>query len=311
LVGNEATLSGFTLTTGLAGAGGGAFAQPLATLTNCVLLGNRASSTGGGVYGGTLYNCTLATNSTYDGGGAFNSALYNCILTGNSATNQGGGANGGALYNCTLAGNQAWEGGGAFGAGLYNCTVAGNFATNYGGGTLSDSVWNSIVYFNHAPLFPNSGGDTFEYSCTTLLSTGGEGNISADPRFVNAAAGDFRLLPDSPCIDAGTNLVDLPTTDIQGLPRVMDGNDDGIAVVDMGAYEFNPYRFAPALALSTNGFQFIIQGEPGKQVRIEASRDLVTWELLAIVPIPAGGQNLIDPAATSQPFRFYRAIALR
>jgi hypothetical protein len=315
-VGNEASLSGFSLMHGGAlgeyemAKGGGVYAEPLATLTNCVISGSRASEVGGGAYGGTLYNCTLATNSTYDGGGAFNSTLYNCIVTGNSATNYGGGAHSGALYNCILVGNQAFEGGGALGAGLYNCTVTGNFATNYGGGTLSDWVWNSIVYFNQAPLYPNSGGDSFEYSCTTPPAPGA-GNISADPRFVNAAAGDFRLRPDSPCIDAGTNLVDLLTTDIQGLPRVMDGNEDGIAVVDMGAYEFNPYRFEPALTLSTNGFQFIIQGEPGKQVRIEASRDLLTWELLAIVPIPTGGQSLIDPAATTEPFRFYRAIALR
>jgi hypothetical protein len=65
------------------------------------------------------------------------------------------------------------------------------------------------------------------------------------------------------------------------------------------------------LQLNTNGFQFTIRGEPGKLVRIEASRDFLNWEFVATVPIPASGQTLLDPAATSQSFRFYRAIALR
>jgi len=48
-------------------------------------------------------------------------------------------------------------------------------------------------------------------------------NIDADPRLVNVAAGDFHLLPDSPCIDTGTNLSAILTTDLDGLPRPLDG----------------------------------------------------------------------------------------
>ena len=68
----------------------------------------------------------------------------------------------------------------------------------------------------------------------------GEGNIDADPRFVGAP-GDLHLSPDSQCIDAGTNDPPggLPAADIEGNPRPVDGNDDGVAVADMGAYEFS------------------------------------------------------------------------
>ena len=40
------------------------------------------------------------------------------------------------------------------------------------------------------------------------------------------------------------------------------------------------------------------------------SRDLVNWETMATVPIPAGGQTLIDPAAATEPFLFYRAVSV-
>ncbi len=68
------------------------------------------------------------------------------------------------------------------------------------------------------------------------------GNTNGDPKFVDQANGDLRLSDGSPAIDAGTDALpagySLPTTDIDGNDRVIDGNGDGTVTVDMGAYEF-------------------------------------------------------------------------
>jgi serine protease len=73
------------------------------------------------------------------------------------------------------------------------------------------------------------------------------GNINADPKFVDSFGGNLRLAAGSPCIDRGNNYVDyyptvpgfqsLPDTDIDGNWRIVDGNSDGTATVDMGAFE--------------------------------------------------------------------------
>ena len=71
--------------------------------------------------------------------------------------------------------------------------------------------------------------------------TTGPGNINADPLFADASLGDLHLLPGSPAIDAGDPApvgAGEASTDLQGNPRVGDGNNDGAAVRDIGAHEF-------------------------------------------------------------------------
>ena len=277
-LGTNATLIGFTLTNGHALAssgvdcnGGGIFCEASAIVSNCVLTGNWAYDGGGGACGGTLYNCTLSGNSVSDGGGgARNCTLHNCVLIGNNAyLGPGGGAVNSTLYNCVLTGNEAYDGGGVCGGTLYNCKLSGNGTENFGGGALGGTLYNCvltsngarmggggafggtlyncIIYYNWAPNSPNFSG-TLNYCCTTP-EPGGSGNITNEPMFVDRAAGDFRLLPNSPCINAGTNQDwMIGATDIDGNPRIY-----GDGRVDMGAYEYQgmsiwPNTTAPIVA---------------------------------------------------------------
>ena len=191
------------------------------------------------------------------GGGVWcesiSAVLSNCALTGNSAGYYGGGTYGGTLYNCTLASNSTIVGGGARYSTLYNCTLIGNSANYYGGGVSSGTLYNCVVYYNTAPIGSNYHSCTLNYCCTTPDPPGGVGNITNDPMFANLAAGNLRLLSNSPCVDAGIYrdwMVE--SMDLDGKPRIMGG------VVDMGAHEYEsgsviPFRWLKKHGLSTDG----------------------------------------------------------
>ena len=242
---SDGTLDGFTLTNGFTRgesdgdwdydqSGGGIVAQGSASIINCTLTGNSATFDGGGASGGTLSNCTLRGNSAYEaGGGTFNAILYNCALTANSATWGGGGAFDATLYNCALTGNSALGyGGGVDGCALYNCTLTGNSASLEGGGADGCTLYDSIIYYNMSSNGPNTYNPACDHCCTTP-DPGGTGNITNEPGFLNTNNWtNLRLLPASPCINAGTNQDwMIGSTDLAGKPRIRDG------YVDMGAYE--------------------------------------------------------------------------
>ncbi len=236
---NGALLAGFTLTNGATQtsgnwytdqSGGGVWCETSsAVVSNCVLTGNSASSSGGGAYSGTLNNCTLTANSAWVGGGACESTLNNCTLTGNSAS--GGGSESSARSTT------AWDWqfavrGGACAWHAQQLHADGQFGS-YGGGACVCTLNNCIVYYN------TSGGNysrcTFNYCCTTPLPAGGAGNTSAEPLIVDTNGwSNLRLQASSSCINAGNNAFAPGLTDLDGRPRI------GGGTVDMGAYEVQP-----------------------------------------------------------------------
>jgi len=229
------------------------------TITNCTIVGNAATgyySDGGGIschlYSSpTITNCTITGNTAtgyYNGGGISchdysSPAIANCTITGNTATGSGGGIYCGHYSSPTIT----------------NCTISGNTAENYGGGICCDyssssTVANSILWNDSAAegrevalrSADNPSTITISYSdvdggrADIYRETGcyldwGEGNIDADPLFVDVAGGDYHLLSESPCIDAGDPAGDYRgQVDMDGEPRVINGR------VDIGADEYFP-----------------------------------------------------------------------
>jgi parallel beta-helix repeat protein len=156
-----------------------------------------------------------------------------------------------------------------FGAGqmlIRNNTIAYNGSAGYREqfGTGRSSIVNNIVAFNGATMgntihpagieigssidyqvsfnnvFANANGSYGRYrggsASAPYEPSPGTGELSVDPRFIDPSQGDYRLAPGSPSIDAGTN-DNAPEDDFDGRARPLDGDGDGTAVVDMGAFE--------------------------------------------------------------------------
>jgi predicted outer membrane repeat protein len=246
-------------------------------MTNCTFIGNSTTNIGGAVMGGdgpVLTNCTFVNNSATgrnsEGGAIFRGdpTLISCLFIGNSARS-GGALN--CLYptvtNCTFVGNSADDGGAMYtvNATVTNCTFGDNSASRSGGGMrcFRPTLRNCIFWGNRdsggmdesGQIHPYQGTPIVSYSCIQgwTGTWGGMGNIGADPLFVDPNNADYHLVPGSPCIDRGdNNSVPADAADLDGdgdtnepIPfdldnnaRIVDGNNDGNSVVDMGAYEF-------------------------------------------------------------------------
>jgi len=242
-------LVGCTLTSNRADYGGGAYGGSLSncaagwngaaygggaydSLLNDSSLHHNAASNGAGLYLGSAYDTVFSNNTAVaGGGGACASVLHNCRLLHNDA-GEGGGAAGGTIYNCVVLNNTADYGGGVASAESYNCTIVGNDATSFGGGTFWGTPRNCIVYYNTAFASVNAYFGWLTNCCSTPMPDGTD-NFIAAPRMADYAAGDVRLLSNSPCINAGTN------QDWMIGSRDPDGNHRIILnVVDVGAYEY-------------------------------------------------------------------------
>lgn len=209
-----------------------------AVISNCIFRGNHSTGrTSDAIAGGlyldgtsrniTVVDCTIISNTVpsgvFNGGGIGGNdfILRNCLVAYNS-----GASNGGGLY---ISSNAFIE----------SCTIVSNKANTLGGGVYITGVnvtgINNIIYYNTAPdgaNFTNLTGNAGLERCCVIPVVNGTGNITNDPALIDLTGGNYRLQPNSPCMNTGTNQSWMTNSvDLDGRGRIRYG------VVDMGAYE--------------------------------------------------------------------------
>jgi hypothetical protein len=154
---------------------------------------------------------------------------------------------------------------GTLAAHVANNTFHATFGITIGGGeaVIANNVLvNGVVgiQVNAMGLTPElRGNDVFDNSTPILPDTnyvgiadptGSDGNLSVDPQLADVAGGDFRPRPASPVLDAGSDADVVSPRDLDGDPRVVDGDGEGGAAVDIGAHELQPWEAPPLPALA-------------------------------------------------------------
>ena len=226
------------------------FLRGTATVTNSTISGNSANF-GGGIDVDisftvkatlTVTNSTFSSNTaTFGGGGILNSGtltVTNSTFSGNSATHGGGIESDGTLTatNTTFSGNSANSGGGIsnLGSATSKNSIIGNSPT---GGNYAGNVAIAAVGVNFST--DNTCGAGFTQVTAAQLNLGPLQN-NGGPTFTLA------LLPGSVAIDAVTDCNDLSATpalvntDQRGFTRPQDGDGNGSALCDAGAFEVQP-----------------------------------------------------------------------
>jgi hypothetical protein len=219
---------------------------------------NVFKHSGNPVWMGTLAFGDLASGNVMDGtiidGNIFD---MGSIQSGITLTGGADNANGNTIENTRIVdnlmfgdqpaillnggGEQNASGNNVTGIEIANDTIASATAspalwsgTTYGSGTGNSvtgiDVRNTIFWGAGWPFTGDSPPTDVEFSVVKQPGFAGvNGNIAADPRFVNPAGGDYHLSASSPAIDAGTSDM-APAFDLDDRARV--------GAVDIGAYEY-------------------------------------------------------------------------
>ncbi|MCD4650344.1 MAG: fibronectin type III domain-containing protein, partial [Candidatus Cloacimonetes bacterium] len=118
---------------------------------------------------------------------------------------------------------------------MRNCILRNNNSIEIVLSSLNgDPLSNIYIDYNNI-----DGGNASIHLSSPTPYYYGYNNIDSNPVFRDIGSHPYALRSSSPCIDAGDPATALPW-DIVYNERVWDGDNDGIAVADIGAYEYLP-----------------------------------------------------------------------
>jgi len=241
---------------------------------------NVSGTAGGGIYLGLVSEVGGAT-------GPLNLLITNNTIYGNTIQLNT------LIQDAWVDGSQIAFSGYVSQVGMFNNIIIG--ADKYG----AIACWSVYQYLSGAPPVVvnsdvmNTAGPAYSGWCTS--PAGAVGNISADPKFVNAANGDFHLAPGSPAIDSGFNAAPgLQPKDLDGNPRIRNATGTAIPIVDMGVYEAAGAgdSRSPSQTTLTAGASSVYYGQS-----VTLSADVTDS---SSAPIESGTVSLLDDWAVLQ-----------
>lgn len=260
-----------TITSGTGGGGIYQDGSGSALLTQVTVWGNRAESSanGGGILvegDMTMDDVTILENTAYGVGGGVYTALNSNLTMNRSSVILNESGSGAGIYinddavlrNVTIYHNMAQSSGpgilqmyDASSLTMYNTTIYGNYLYDYpvtpGGALIYDgsvTVYSSILAALDSIDPCVDYGDMSGFSNISTHTSCGASFTVTDPLLLPAADnGGYtqtaRLLFGSPALDGGNNSYCL-LEDQRGVIRPIDGDGDGTATCDIGAYEAYP-----------------------------------------------------------------------
>ena len=237
-------ISGNVAANGYGGGINATTSMPL-QIVNSTIAGNSGTSFGGGIMVDgsgqvTITGTTISGNSGGDGGGIWTAApatITNTTISGNSTNTIGGGyvnENGTTTFtNVTIAFNKLVSGATFGGIEDFSSTINfKNTIVSNNDGTECDSAGNAGFFVSQGNNVDDGNSCAFTQASDRQNTNPLLGSL-AD----NGGPTQTHALPKgSPAVDAGDNAA-CPATDQRGEARPFDGNDDGSAVCDAGAFE--------------------------------------------------------------------------